>query len=362
MNLYLTADQIGSPTGGGVVTYHESEALKSLGPCDVVDYHWLLRKKAEGTFVPKAQIAEPWYSDAIVRTSYDWDVKPPKLAHIYAGTFSTSIDRMQRYETKITYTAAAHDIDESRQEHEKLGIPFDYRHLNDPEQWRRYVAGYLAADVVVCPSEHSAACMRRFGAKNITVIPHGVSLPDLSNPAPAPATFTVGYLGSYGPDKGVRYLLEAWKKLNYRDAVLLLGGRDSTGPWVRHLVQTYGGGNVHCLGWVKDVSTFYDRLSLYVQPSVTEGFGIEVLEAMAHGRPVLCSTGAGAADVLPKGDWEIDRYTFPPTDVEALSQVIHTRRQSTSYADSWRILAERYTWDKIRQRYVDLWKGLLDAP
>jgi len=366
MNLYLTADQIGTPTGGGVVTYHESEALKSLGPCEIWSRDDLSRKVLPHFTVRRE---EPWLWDVAASVCRDNYVSPPRLAHIYSGTFSETVGLLKSNNVKVTYTAAAHDVGKSRKEHEKLGLTFDYPHLNDPKLWQRYLAGYLAADVVVCPSEYSASCMRAYGAKNIKVIPHGVSLPDLSNPTPLPTTFTVGYLGACGaPDKGVRYLLEAWKKLNYKDAVLLLGGRDSTSPWVRHLVQTYGGGNIQLLGWVKDVSTFYNVLSLYVQPSCTEGFGIEVLEALAHSRPVVCSDGAGAVDVIREfSKQDTPGWEFSAGNVGEMIDVIRATRAFLSdpyvakvLMETTRTVAIKYTWDKIRQQYIDLWRGLLN--
>ena len=104
-----------------------------------------------------------------------------------------------------------------------------------------------------------------------------------------------------------------------------------------------------------------------MQPSATEGFGCEVLEAMAHGRPVLCSAGAGSQDVIP------EHWRFRPGDVEGLVESIRYMRNvgncgewgsadegRTAITPGWiRERAASYTWDKIRARYVVLWKGML---
>ena len=410
--LYCTADRINAPSGGGLVTWHESQALAELGPCEV----W--GREQLGQQVPAFHNhPEPWLWDRMAynrltkwliagvenstisddlqvnvvgkRTTEDF-----RMAHFYAGTFSSTVNWLKKLVCKVTYTAAAHDVTLSRREHERLGVPYDYPHLTDPVQWKRYVQGYLDADVLICPSQHSASVMRGFGVKNrIEVIPHGCELPICRNcsgegdrpieigpgkyledqtrdcevchgsgiapPAPLPPQFRVGYLGSYGPDKGVVYLLQAWAKLNYSDAVLVLGGRDSNSPWVHALLQHTGARNVCLTGWVDDVSQFYSQISLYVQPSVTEGFGIEVLESAAHSRAVLCSTGAGAADVVP--EW----YRFPAADVDALASKIDQVKlrgscpQTDPCYPHWQGIAADYTWDKIRQRYQNLWKELL---
>jgi glycosyltransferase involved in cell wall biosynthesis len=352
--LYVTADQVGRPNhGAGSVTYHESEALKELGPAEVWGREQIISTGETYT--------EPWGWDDVAWCKRDFFVNPPKLAHFYAGTFSRTVAEIRKNGGRVSYTAAAHDVEKSRREHELLGVRFDLPHLTDPALWERYVRGYREADVVVCPSTHSKACMESYGCKNVVVIPHGVELPEKVRPLPE--RFTVGYLGAIGPDKGLRYLIEAWGNLNYRDATLLIAGRDSTHPLVQMMIQRWGfSANFELLGWVDDVADFYARCSLYVQPSVTEGFGIEVLEAMAHGRGVLCSTGAGAADLVP--EWS----RFPPADPAALAEMIDHRKkmnwlnaeQGSSFGRSWELeQAGKHTWDKVREQYKQLWRGML---
>ncbi len=354
--LYMTADSIGVESGGGKVTYHESQALKELGPCQVWGRE-VFSFGCPGWGIMTNE--EPWLWDEIALGKCFTELKEkPKLAHFYAGTFTrTVVQAMKQSGVKVTYTAAAHDIEASKHEHSLLQIPFNYKHLTDPALWERYVGGYLAADLVICPSTHSAECMRRYGCKNIKVIPHGVDLP--KEIAPLPKVFTVGCLGAvHGPDKGLIYLLQAWKQLNYKDAQLIIAGPQSQSQFVQDLCHKYGGGKIWLRGWVDNVSDFYRDISLYVQPSVTEGFGIEVLEAMAHGRVVLCSEGAGASDLF------YEKHRFDPFDIDGLAYDIDARR---SHGSNWWAdisttnlrIAERHTWDKIRSKYVETWKELL---
>ncbi len=341
--LYITADEVGKPNhGGGSVTWNEWEALCSLGESKMMDRNCMNVRREE-----------PWGWDESARYAANQysivGYECPKLAHFYAGTFTKTVAYLRNGGAKVSYTAAAHDIEASKREHSLLQIPFNYPHLTDPALWKRYVGGYLAADLVICPSTHSAECMRRYGCKNIKVIPHGVDLP--KEIAPLPKVFTVGCLGAvHGPDKGLIYLLQAWKQLNYKDAQLIIAGPHSQSQFVQDLCHKYGGGRIWLRGWVDNVSNFYNDISLYVQPSVTEGFGIEVLEAMAHERPVLCSTGAGAVDVVEH--W----WRYQPLDIEQLASKIDTVRGSFvgRYQE-----AKNYTWDKIKQLYVETWKELL---
>jgi glycosyltransferase involved in cell wall biosynthesis len=355
--LYITADKVGSPSGGGAVTFHESEAMKGVGDTTVLDR----------TVIQSARKIEsdPWgWDDAISECSISGeDLSKIRIAHFYAGTFTKTVRKLKSCGTKITYTAAAHDVQESKKAHEELGLSYNYPHLTDPELWKRYVGGYLDADVLICPSQHSANVMRNFGATNeIVVIPHGVILPDRT--VRPPRNFTVGYLGAIGPDKGIRYLLEAWAKLGYHDGSRLILGGAHTIPgttsfqWLSSMVSAFLGNQAYTVGytgWVENVSDFYNSISLYVQSSVSEGFGIEILESMAHNRPVLCSTGAGAVDLVP--EW----YRFPAKDVNSLAEKIEVLKHKQLEMDdpSWTEIARRFTWDKIRLEYQKVWRNLL---
>ena len=354
MNLYVTADRVGLNTGGGSVTYRELHALsQDMGEVSEVLDRTPLESAAAGRDVP-----DPWVWDDVAleilkkrgHTSFN-------IAHFYAGTFSKTVAFLRGAGCKVSYTAAAHSIEESRKAHEELGVPYNFPHLTDPGLWRNYLQGYLDADLLIVPSAHSAAVMTGYGRKvPIAVIPHGCDLP--REVVPFPARFTVGYLGAYGPDKGVVDLLRAWRHLNYRDATLFLGGRDSRSDWVRHLCGAFGGGDVECVGWVDSVSDFYNACSLYVQPSRSEGFGCEVTEACAHQRPVVASQGAGASYLLPSA------WTYPAGDWQTLARKIDTaRRIVTQHPFEWfscfRRVAEENTWEVVRGKYVTAWKCLL---
>jgi glycosyltransferase involved in cell wall biosynthesis len=338
--LYITADAIGTETGGGSVTAHESAALESFGEAG----------EAKAWSFPDAP--RPWGADdeAANRLLANPAIRPV-LAHLYSGTFNNTVTILKDRGCKVVYTAAAHDINVSREEHEKLGIPFDYPHLTDPVQWRKYVGGYLQADVVVCPSTLSKKCMESYGCKNVVIIPHGVDLPQKVKPLPK--RFSPAYVGQPGADKGLIYLIQAWALLAYKDATLTIAGRGT--EQLLGLVRALGGNSsIYLRGAVDDVSEVYNQCSLYVQASASEGFGMSVLEAMAHGRPVVCSDGAGAADIA--------KHVVPARNPQLLAEAIHYYRCRPDRAEAVgvqaRVVAENYTWEIVHEMYKALWRSL----
>jgi glycosyltransferase involved in cell wall biosynthesis len=120
-------------------------------------------------------------------------------------------------------------------------------------------------------------------------------------------------------------------------------------------LRHYGVGNYNILGYVKNISEFFNSISVYVQPSVTEGFGIEVLESMSYGRPVIVSDGVGAADCIMTGC-----NVFPKRDVGILAELINWHKNNIcKNSDDLIAWSKNYSWDKIREKYIGVWRELL---
>ncbi len=329
---YFTADRIGITTGGGIVTKNELEALTSID--ETILYN---PEPNSNPFDTEKKIIHNQIPDL-------------KLAHFYSGTFPDTVKYLKSKGVKVTYTAAAHDTDLSRQEFEKLGIPYDFPHITDKNLFNKYLQCYLMADMVICPSNHSKEVMEKFGCKNVVVIPHGCHIMPANK---YPKTFAIGYLGQIGPDKGLMYLIEAWSLLNYKDAVFNIAGNQSINllPIIRH----FKNGNYNIMGYVKNLHDFYNSISVYVQPSVTEGFGIEILESLAAGRPVIASDGAGASECVGSCGKVVAKR-----DVRQIMQAIEEMKtKQEDLRQACQIQASKYTWEKVQQEYVKLWSEVL---
>lgn len=338
MKIYITSDKISGDTGAGKVCDNELLALRNL---DREDTLLINPDPNEDPFKTDEETLEELKNHNIDKAT---------IAHFYAGTYPKTVKYLKERNIKVSYTAAAHNRKESIKEHESFGLQLP-KHVTDDEEFSKYVAPYVATDLVICPSIHSADQMKMYGCKNVDIIPHGVYP---MRAKPYPKTFNVGYLGQIGPDKGLKYLLEAWAMLNYKTAVLNLAGAQT--PYVLNLIRYYGVGNVIIHGWVENIEDYYNSLSIYVQPSVTEGFGIETLEALACGKPVICSEGAGSADVV--GDYF---PTFEPRDSKKLAENIDKARQM-QFNDELSIKCQQisnvYNWNLIREKYIAAWKNL----
>ncbi len=104
------------------------------------------------------------------------------------------------------------------------------------------------------------------------------------------------YVGSVIARKGVPVLLDAWRQLTHRDAELWIAG--TIGPRERSLLPDLPG--LRFLGQVPhgDLPAVYASCDIFVFPSLFEGFGLVILEALAAGLPVISTPHTGAADAI----------------------------------------------------------------
>lgn len=130
------------------------------------------------------------------------------------------------------------------------------------------------------------------------------------------------FVGSMVPRKGVSCLLEACKLLKEagrKEFSVLLVGDGPQQEDLQSYVQQHQLEN--CVTWVgrvsyDDIGTYFHHADVFVLPTLEDTWGMVVLEAMLLGKVVLCSTGAGAAELVREGE---NGYCFAPNDPEALA-------------------------------------------
>ena len=167
------------------------------------------------------------------------------------------------------------------------------------------------------------------------------------------------FVGNISIIKGIQYLLEAWRQLHLQDAKLLICGAIHRG--MRSLIESYRRGvtSIEYIGYVKDPAMYYRQSSIFILPSLSEGFPRVVLEAMASGLPIIATTPASEA--VRDGE---DGFVIPARDVEALKEKMlyfyDNRDEIERMGRNARQQAERYTWDAYSLRTVkileDIWK------
>ena len=348
-SVYVTFDRLDPNNGAGLVCLHEIKALRTISECRVIE-----QKDITGA---SQYEFNPFLYDYFAAQLPNHLEKGlvPNLLHLSCSPGNSILEKF--HPGKYCVNVVAHDLQESINEHEMVygKGSYHFKHNTDPYLHSILLKHATGADVIFTPSSTSKIWIdKNIPGKRVEVIPHGTEIPDSF--APYPDHFILGYLGASGPDKGLIYLLSAWR--GHTSPHELVFGGSCCKSLTDQLNEFYP--TVHLLGWVDKVADFYNQISVYIQPSVTEGFGIEIIEAMAYGRPVIASRGAGGADAISDG---IDGFVVPPRDVDALVKKINFFIDNPALIPIMGANARRkalnYSWDKIEQKYIQVYKELL---
>lgn len=184
----------------------------------------------------------------------------------------------------------------------------------------KMVREYELADYIVVPSDYSAKSFieKGFSPSKIKVVPLCYEQAiNLNSSIERGEKFTVLFVGYNVYRKGLLYLLKAWNELNLPGARLII--RSSIPEEFKRYVT---GNNItvmdqHISG--KELADLYSQSSVFCLPSIDEGFGMVVLEAMASGLPVIITENVGAKDVITNG---AEGFIVPIRDKEALKEKI----------------------------------------
>lgn len=135
-------------------------------------------------------------------------------------------------------------------------------------------------------------------------------------------SFLVGTAVVISEQKGIRYLMEAAKIVlcNHSKIQFVVAGE---GPLLNELkaqLETMGlGDRFRFLGYRDDIPAVISALDLYVLPSLWEGFPLALLEAMAIGKPIVCTHVGGNPEIVNNGE---NGYLVAPKDAEGLAKKI----------------------------------------
>ena len=187
--------------------------------------------------------------------------------------------------------------------------------------WDRLQAEWQLANLVLVNSDWSCEALVRQGvpARKIIVVPLAI---DLSHehpktPIAANGPLKVLWLGSVILRKGIQYLVEAAQLLRGRQVEFLIAGPCGIAESaVRSFPQT-----IRMLGRITrdQLGEIYRQAHVFVLPTISDGFAVTQLEAMAHGLPVIATYNCGR--VVTDGH---DGILIPARNSEALAEALET--------------------------------------
>jgi starch synthase len=246
------------------------------------------------------------------------------------------------------------------EEFRRWNVPLQTLDERDTEREERQ---YAMADSIVVPSQFAARSFAGFGIarEKIRVIPLGVRLDTFRPVAEPPAGgFNVVFAGQVAIRKGVPYLLEAFAQLRHpRKRLRIVGAVQAE---IRPLLAQLPLDQVEFLGVVprNDLATILSSSHALVLPSIEDGWGMVLGEAMACGCPVVASPNCGSEDLFTHGR---EGFLVPIRDPKAIAERLQQLADDPNLQQQMRIAAlERVRhlggWNDYGDRWVSLLKEL----
>ena len=221
------------------------------------------------------------------------------------------------------------------------------------------------ADQIIVLSRNVQRYFKETYGRDTVFIPNGVSAPEIRPAARIQTELGLekdGYilfLGRLVPEKGVHYLIEAFRGVKTDKRLVIAGGASDSADYaekLRTLVQ--GDERILFTGFVQGrlLEELYSNAYVYVLPSDVEGMPLSLLEAMSYGNCCVTSDIPECAEVL-----ETHGPTFPKGDVDALAVALQRLCDGPDMvagyrADARGYICNKYSWDDVARRTLELYQ------
>lgn len=167
------------------------------------------------------------------------------------------------------------------------------------------------------------------------------------------------FLGRLVPEKGVKYLVEAFKQVNTEKKLVIAGGASDSQDFVQE-IETMAKGDERILftGFVqgKELDELYSNAYVYVLPSDLEGMPLSLLEAMSYGNCCLVSDISECTEVV-----EDKAATFVKSDVADLKEKLQCLCENKDIVLQYKdgaadFICGKYNWNEIVDKTLELYQ------
>lgn len=203
-----------------------------------------------------------------------------------------------------------------------------------------------------------------YGRKTV-LIPNGVSRPEkcaaqkITEEFGLQAGRYILFLGRLVPEKGIAYLIDAFKQLHTDKKLVIAGGSSDTDDFAAELkVRAAGDERIVFAGFVQGqlLEELYSNAYVYVLPSDLEGMPLSLLDALSYGNCCVTSDIEECAAVV-----ENHGITFPKGDVAALQDVLQKLCDDPEKVASYQreaadYITRRFNWDDVTRKTLELYK------
>ena len=220
------------------------------------------------------------------------------------------------------------------------------------------------ADEIIVLSESVQKYFTDTYGRETVFIPNGVNRPNLCSQQLIKEDFRVDkdeyilFLGRLVPEKGITYLIEAFKSVKTNKKLVIAGGSSDTDSFMQELRKlAEGDDRIVFTGFVQGqlLEELYSNAYLYTLPSDLEGMPLSLLEAMSYGNCCLTSDIAECAEVV-----EDKALLFKKSDVADLKDKLqyaydHPEEVKKLKSQAADFICRKYNWDDVVEQTLELY-------
>ena len=222
------------------------------------------------------------------------------------------------------------------------------------------------ADEIIVLSKGVQDYFKNTYGRETRFIPNGVNRPEICNADIITEKYGltkdsyVLFLGRLVPEKGIHYLIEAFKKVKTDKKLVIAGGASDTDEYANKLKElAKGDDRIIFTGFVqgKILEELYSNAYVYTLPSDLEGMPLSLLEAMSYGNCCLVSDIDECSEVV-----EDKALIFKKADVEELQNKLQNACNDVKQVEGLKkqaanFICEKYNWDDVVKLTEDLYRS-----
>lgn len=242
-------------------------------------------------------------------------------------------------------------------------------------KWGRFASWYIlrgeknavrfADEIIVLSSGAQNYFMETYGRKT-QFIPNGVNEPKLRDADKITELWGLKkdnyilYLGRIVPEKGEKYLIEAFKQIKTDKKLVIAGGSSDTDAYMQELKKfAEDDERIIFTGFVQGqiLEELYSNSYLYCLPSDLEGMPLSLLEAMSYGNCCLTSDISECAEVV-----EDKAVVFKKSNIDDLREKLEMLCDNVEMVkkyknDAKEFILNKYGWDDVVDKTTELYRG-----
>lgn len=222
------------------------------------------------------------------------------------------------------------------------------------------------ADEIIVLSKGVKDYFKETYNRDTVYIPNGVNRPEIKGTNEIEEKWGLKkdsyilYLGRLVPEKGIKYLVEAFKDVKTDKKLVIAGGSSDTDEFSNELKEMAGDDErIIFTGFVQGepLDELYGNAYIYTLPSDLEGMPLSLLEAMSYGNCCLVSDIEECTSVV-----EDRAIVFEKSNVEDLRKKLQEACDDNEIVENYKknaadFICEKYSWDDVVEKTMELYRG-----